>query len=239
MKKLLERQENLDLKQAEICQVLFDDNHNVTGVVTHLGTQYNTKAVIIATGTYLKGKIYVGEASYYSGPDGFHAAMSLSQSLTRAGIELRRFKTGTPARVIREVLILPTLKCKTAMKTRCLCLMTRGEVKNTLPCHIDYTNEETHKVITRNIDRSPLYGLKTIEGIGPRYCPSLEDKVMRFSDKPRHQFFIEPCGYETDEMYLQGLSSSLPEEVQVEFYKTIKGFEHLEVMRPAYAIEYD
>lgn len=240
MKKLLERQENLDLKQAEICQVLFDDNHNVTGVVTHLGTQYNTKAVIIATGTYLKGKIYVGEASYYSGPDGFHAAMSLSQSLTRAGIELRRFKTGTPARVNKRSIDFTDLEVQNGDENQVpMSFMTRGKVKNTLPCHIDYTNEETHKVITRNIDRSPLYGLKTIEGIGPRYCPSLEDKVMRFSDKPRHQFFIEPCGYETDEMYLQGLSSSLPEEVQVEFYKTIKGFEHLEVMRPAYAIEYD
>ncbi len=240
MKKLLETEPNLDLKQGEICQILFDDNHQVTGVVTQLGTQYNTKAVVIATGTYLTGKIYVGEASYYSGPDGYHSAQQLSDSLKAAGINLRRFKTGTPARVNKRSIDFSQMEIQNGdEKPVPMSFMTRGEVKNTLPCHINYTNNDTHEVIKRNIDRSPLYGLKLIEGVGPRYCPSLEDKVMRFSDKPRHQFFIEPCGADTDEMYLQGLSSSLPEEVQVEFYKTIKGLENLEVMRPAYAIEYD
>lgn len=240
MKKLLETTENLDVKQAEITDILFDENKQVTGVITQLGTQYNCKAVVICTGTYLTGKIFVGEASYYSGPDGHHSARALSDSLRAAGIGLRRFKTGTPARVNKRSIDFSVLKEQPGdEKPVPMSFMTKGEVKNILPCHIDYTNNETHEVIKANIDRSPLYGLGTIEGIGPRYCPSLEDKVMRFSDKPRHQFFIEPCGLDTEEMYLQGLSSSLPEEVQVAFYKTIKGLENVEVMRPAYAIEYD
>ncbi|MBQ3394360.1 MAG: tRNA uridine-5-carboxymethylaminomethyl(34) synthesis enzyme MnmG [Oscillospiraceae bacterium] len=239
MKKLVETEPNLYLKQAEICEILFDENRRVTGVITQLGTQYNCKAVIIATGTYLTGKIYVGDAAYYSGPDGHHSARALSDSLKANGIKLRRFKTGTPARVNKRSIDFSQMEIQEGdPKPVPMSFMTRTPVKNVLPCYINYTNEETHEVIRRNIHRSPLYGGK-IEGIGPRYCPSLEDKVMRFSEKPRHQFFVEPCGYDTDEMYLQGLSSSLPEEVQVEFYKTIKGLENLQVQRPAYAIEYD
>ncbi len=239
MKKLCETTENLDLKQAEICEIKFNENNEPVAVVTQLGTQYDCKAVIIATGTYLTGKIYVGDAAYYSGPDGHHSAMKLSDSLKAAGIELRRFKTGTPARVNKRSIDFSVMEVQEGdEKTVPMSFMTRHEIKNILPCHIQYTNEDTHNVIKANIHRSPLYGGK-IEGIGPRYCPSLEDKVMRFSDKPRHQFFVEPCGADTDEMYLQGLSSSLPEDVQVAFYKTIKGLENLEVMRPAYAIEYD
>ena len=239
MKKLCETTENLDLKQAEICEIKFNENNEPVAVVTQLGTQYDCKAVIIATGTYLTGKIYVGDAAYYSGPDGHHSAMKLSDSLKAAGIELRRFKTGTPARVNKRSIDFSVMEVQEGdEKTVPMSFMTRHEIKNILPCHIQYTNEDTHNVIRANIHRSPLYGGK-IEGIGPRYCPSLEDKVMRFSDKPRHQFFVEPCGADTDEMYLQGLSSSLPEDVQVAFYKTIKGLENLEVMRPAYAIEYD
>ena len=239
MKKLVETTQNLDLKQAEVCKILFDENKRPTGIITQLGTQYDTKAVVIATGTYLTGKIYVGDASYYSGPDGHHAALALSDCLKEAGIPLRRFKTGTPARVNKRSIDFSQMEIQYGDEHPVpMSFMTRGEVKNILPCHICYTNEKTHEVIMKNIHRSPLYGGK-IEGIGPRYCPSLEDKVMRFSDKPRHQFFVEPCGLDTDEMYLQGLSSSLPEEVQVEFYKTIKGLENLEVERPAYAIEYD
>ena len=239
MKKLCETTENLDLKQAEICEIKFNENNEPVAVVTQLGTQYDCKAVVIATGTYLTGKIYVGDAAYYSGPDGHHSAMKLSDSLKAAGIELRRFKTGTPARVNKRSIDFSVMEVQEGdEKTVPMSFMTRHEIKNILPCHIQYTNEDTHNVIRANIHRSPLYGGK-IEGIGPRYCPSLEDKVMRFSDKPRHQFFVEPCGADTDEMYLQGLSSSLPEDVQVAFYKTIKGLENLEVMRPAYAIEYD
>lgn len=239
MKKLVETTDNLDLKQAEVCEILFDENGSPTGIITHLGAQYNAKAVIIATGTYLTGKIYVGDAAYYSGPDGHHSARALSDSLKNAGIGLRRFKTGTPARVNKRSIDFSKMAVQEGDKNPVpMSFMTRREIKNILPCYIAYTNEETHKVIMKNIDRSPLYGGK-IEGIGPRYCPSLEDKVMRFADKDRHQFFVEPCGLDTDEMYLQGLSSSMPQEVQEEFYKTISGLENLEVQRPAYAIEYD
>ncbi|MEG0090197.1 MAG: tRNA uridine-5-carboxymethylaminomethyl(34) synthesis enzyme MnmG [Oscillospiraceae bacterium] len=239
MKNFVEKCENLDLKQAEICEVLFDENKAVTGVITQLGTQYNAKAVIVATGTYLTGKIYVGDASYYSGPDGHHSAKQLSDSLRKAGIKLVRFKTGTPARVNKRSINFDILEQQPGdEKTVPMSFMTTKEIVNLVPCYISYTNPTTHQVIKDNIHRSPLYGGK-IEGIGPRYCPSLEDKVMRFKDKERHQLFIEPCGMETQEMYLQGMSSSLPEEVQVEFYKTIKGLENVEVTRPAYAIEYD
>ncbi|MEG1049089.1 MAG: tRNA uridine-5-carboxymethylaminomethyl(34) synthesis enzyme MnmG, partial [Oscillospiraceae bacterium] len=239
MKNFVEKCENLDLKQAEICEVLFDENKAVTGVITQLGTQYNAKAVIVATGTYLTGKIYVGDASYYSGPDGHHSAKQLSGSLRQAGIKLVRFKTGTPARVNKRSINFDILEQQPGdEKTVPMSFMTTKEIVNLVPCYISYTNPTTHQVIKDNIHRSPLYGGK-IEGIGPRYCPSLEDKVMRFKDKERHQLFIEPCGMETQEMYLQGMSSSLPEEVQVEFYKTIKGLENVEVTRPAYAIEYD
>lgn len=239
MKKLLETTDNLFLKQAEVCRINFDGEGRPTGVVTQLGTEYTAKAVIIATGTYLTGKIYVGDASYYSGPDGHHSARALSESLKKAGINLRRFKTGTPARVNRRSIDFSKMEVQEGdIHPVPMSFMTREEPKNLLPCYIAYTNDNTHEVIRRNISLSPLYGGK-IEGIGPRYCPSLEDKVMRFPDRNRHQFFVEPCGYDTDEMYLQGLSSSMPEEVQVEFYKTIEGLENLEVQRPAYRIEYD
>ncbi len=239
MKHLVERQQNLELKQAEICKILFDEDKNVTGVETQLGTQYGAKAVVIATGTYLTGKIFVGDASYLSGPDGHHSAQKLSDCLRENGMTLRRFKTGTPARVNKRSIDFSVLEVQPGdEETAPFSFMTKEAPKNILPCHISYTNLETHRVIKDNIHLSPLYGGK-IEGIGPRYCPSIEDKVMRFADKERHQLFIEPCGLNTDEMYIQGMSSSLPEEVQVAFYKTIKGLENLEITRPAYAIEYD
>ena len=238
MKRLLERTENLELKQGEVVRLL-SENGRVTGIETRLCAGYTAKAVILATGTYLAGKIYVGEASYDSGPDGQHAAVGLSDSLRALGITLRRFKTGTPARANRRSIDFSRLEVQQGDEpVEPFSFMTRGPLKNKVVCHITYTNEQTHKIILDNIGRSPLYGGK-IEGIGPRYCPSIEDKVMRFRDKPRHQIFIEPCGEDTDEMYLQGMSSSLPEEVQNAFYHTIVGLEHLEIMRPAYAIEYD
>ena len=238
MKRLLERTENLELKQGEVVRLL-SENGRVTGVETRLRAGYAAKAVILATGTYLAGKIYVGEASYDSGPDGQHAAVGLSDSLRQLGITLRRFKTGTPARANRRSIDFSRLEVQQGDEpVEPFSFLTEGPLQNKVVCHITYTNEETHKIILDNIGRSPLYGGK-IEGIGPRYCPSIEDKVMRFRDKPRHQIFIEPCGEDTDEMYLQGMSSSLPEEVQNAFYHTIVGLERLEIMRPAYAIEYD
>lgn len=239
MKSLVEKQENLDIKQAEVCEILFDKNNAVTGIITQLGTQYSARAIILATGTYLTGKIYVGDVAYLSGPDGQHSALKLSDNLKGKGMKLVRFKTGTPARVNKRSINFDVLEEQPGdEETVPMSFTTKTEICNILPCHITYTNENTHQVIRDNIHRSPLYGGK-IEGIGPRYCPSLEDKVMRFADKERHQLFIEPCGLDTDEMYLQGMSSSLPEDVQVAFYKTIKGLENLEVTRPAYAIEYD
>ena len=212
MKRLLERTENLELKQGEVVRLL-SENGRVTGVETRLRAGYAAKAVILATGTYLAGKIYVGEASYDSGPDGQHAAVGLSDSLRQLGITLRRFKTGTPARANRRSIDFSRLEVQQGDEpVEPFSFLTEGPLQNKVVCHITYTNEETHKIILDNIGRSPLYGGK-IEGIGPRYCPSIEDKVMRFRDKPRHQIFIEPCGEDTDEMYLQGMSSSLPEEV--------------------------
>lgn len=238
MKRLLERADNLELKQGEVVRLL-SDGGRVTGVETRLCAGYSAKAVILATGTYLAGKIYVGEASYESGPDGQHAALGLSDSLRALGVSLRRFKTGTPARANRRSIDFSALEVQEGDEpVEPFSFMTDGELHNKVVCHITYTNEQTHRIILENIGRSPLYGGK-IEGIGPRYCPSIEDKVMRFKDKPRHQIFIEPCGEDTDEMYLQGMSSSLPEEVQNAFYHTIRGLEQLEIMRPAYAIEYD
>ena len=238
MKRLLERTDNLELKQGEVVRLL-SEGGRVTGVETRLCAGYSAKAVILATGTYLAGKIYVGEASYESGPDGQHAALGLSDSLRALGVSLRRFKTGTPARANRRSIDFSALEVQEGDKpVEPFSFMTDGELHNKVVCHITYTNEQTHRIILDNIGRSPLYGGK-IEGIGPRYCPSIEDKVMRFKDKPRHQIFIEPCGEDTDEMYLQGMSSSLPEEVQNAFYHTIRGLEQLEIMRPAYAIEYD
>ncbi len=238
MKHIIEMQDNLCLKQAEIVKINIE-NGAVTGVVTHLGAEYGAKAVIIATGTYLKGRIFVGDASYESGPDGCLPARGLSQSLADAGIELRRFKTGTPARIKKASIDFSELEEQAGDDNIVpFSFETTGEMANRAICHITYTNEETHEIIRANLHRSPLYG-GMIEGIGPRYCPSIEDKVVRFSDKPRHQLFIEPMGEDTEEMYLQGMSSSLPEDVQVAMYRTVKGLENVELMRPAYAIEYD
>ncbi len=238
MKRLLENTENLEIKQAEITQI-DTKNGAVCGVYTKLNGYYLAKKIIIATGTYLGGKIFVGEAAFASGPDGVSAANALTDSLRAAGVPIRRFKTGTPARVHRRSIDFSKLAVQPGdAHIIPFSFMTNAPMQNTVDCHIAYTNEATHAVIRENLHRSPLYGGK-IEGIGPRYCPSIEDKVVRFADKTRHQLFIEPCGEDTEEMYLQGMSSSLPEDVQCAMYRTIEGFEQLEIMRPAYAIEYD
>ena len=239
VKQVCENQENLWIKQDEIADIQVDDKNQVTGVVTKLGAVYQTKAAILCCGTYLNGTIYVGEASYSSGPDGANAATLLTRNLEKLGMELRRFKTGTPSRVHRRSIDFSQLEEQSGDERIVpFSFETKGELKNQVNCYIAYTNEKTHQVIQDNIHLSPLYSGK-IHGVGPRYCPSIEDKVVRFSDKPRHQLFIEPMGMDTDEIYLQGMSSSLPENVQLQFLRTIKGLEHVEVMRNAYAIEYD
>lgn len=239
MKETVERQPNLDLKQAEIVELRTDKTGRIAAVVTALGAVHPVKSAVIATGTFLKGVIYVGDVSYPSGPDGLHPAQRLSDCLQELGLHLRRFKTGTPARVHRASIDFSQLEEQAGDEpVTPFSFETEGELHNRALCHIAYTNEETHRVIRDNIHRSPLYGGK-IEGVGPRYCPSIEDKVVRFPDKPRHQLFVEPMGADTEEMYLQGMSSSLPEDVQIAFYRTIRGFEHVKVMRNAYAIEYD
>ena len=238
MKRVLEQTENLYVKQDEICEILTEDN-KVTGVVTRLGNRYNAKAVIIAGGTYLNGTIHVGDCSYAGGPDNVMPAIYLTESLRKIGVELRRFKTGTPARVHKRSINFDLLERQEGdEKITAFAFDNQDELKNTVSCYIAYTNDETHKVIRENIHRSPMYSGR-IEGVGPRYCPSIEDKIMRFPDKPRHQLFIEPMGVDTDEYYLQGMSSSLPEDVQIKFLRTIKGLENVEIMRNAYAIEYD
>ena len=238
MKQVVEQQENLDLKQAEIVEIRAAGG-KIQSVVTHLGAVHRVKAAILCTGTFLRGRIFVGDVSYESGPDGLHASSRLSESLMALGIPLRRFKTGTPARVHRSSIDFSQLEPQEGDNPITpFSFETRGELQNRTICHIAYTNEATHEVIRQNIHRSPLYGGK-IEGIGPRYCPSIEDKVVRFSDKPRHQIFVEPMGLDTEEIYLQGMSSSLPEDVQLAFYRTVKGFENIKIMRSAYAIEYD
>ncbi len=237
MKHAVELQKNLDVKQAEIVDITRDGE--VWKCVTRLGAAFTCKTVILATGTFLGGKVYVGEVCYESGPDGSFPANELAQSLGRLGLELRRFKTGTPARVSRDSIDFSCLEVQEGdEKTVPFSFSTKTPPQNTEVCYISYTNDKTHQVIRENLHRSPLYA-GMIEGVGPRYCPSLEDKVVRFADKERHQLFIEPCGADTEEMYLQGMSSSLPEEVQIKFYRTIKGLENVEVMRNAYAIEYD
>lgn len=238
MKHKLELQENLELKQAEITAVKRKDDGSLS-VETRMGAVYDVKAVIIATGTYLGGRIFVGEVSYESGPDGIFPATFLGQSLKDLGLSLRRFKTGTPARVLKSSINLDILEEQPGdEKIVPFSYDTDDLGENKVTCHISWTNDETKRIILDNIHRSPLYAGK-IEGVGPRYCPSIEDKIVRFADKPRHQLFIEPCGIDTEEMYLQGMSSSLPEEVQIKFYHSIKGLENAVIMRPAYAIEYD
>ena len=240
MKHALELTPNLDVHQGEVAALDIAEGR-VQGVITSLGGYYECKAVVIATGTTLGGRIFVGEASYAGGPDGQHAATALTQCLVDNGFTLRRFKTGTPARVHRRSIDFSKLERQPGDPDESLqpfSFLTRTPMHNKVDCYITYTNPETHKVILENLHRSPLYG-GMIQGVGPRYCPSIEDKVVRFKDKERHPIFVEPCGEDTEEMYLQGLSSSLPEVVQNAMYRTISGFEHLEIMRPAYAIEYD
>ena len=238
MKHTLEKQENLYLKQGEIVDIKVE-NGKVTAVETSVGAIYGVKAVIVATGTYLKGKIFMGEFSQESGPDGVSAANKLSDALKRIGVDLVRFKTGTPARINKRSIDFSKMEVQKG-DTEIVPFSFEDEVKDLkqVDCYLTYTNEETHKIIRDNLHRSPLYAGK-IEGTGPRDCPSIEDKVVRFSDKPRHQAFVEPVGMDTDEMYIQGLSSSLPEEVQIAFYRTIPGLENAEFTRSAYAIEYD
>lgn len=238
VKQLLEQQENLRIKQDEVVGIR-TENGRITGVVTRLGAEYAVKAAIIASGTYLNGTIHVGEVSYSSGPDGIAPATGLTADLAIHGITLRRFKTGTPSRVHRRSIDFSQLEEQKGDEPVVpFSFETKIPPKNKVCCHIAYTNEETHRIILENLDKSPIYSGR-IHAIGPRYCPSIEDKIVRFSDKSRHQLFVEPMGMDTQEMYLQGLSSSLPEDVQIAFLRTIKGFEHLEIMRNAYAIEYD
>ena len=238
-KHFLEKTNNLDIKQGEIVDLALE-NGRVTGVYTRLNGFYGAQAVVLCTGTNLGGRIFVGDASVESGPDGQQAANLLSERLRQAGLPLRRFKTGTPARVHRRSIDFSVLEPQPGEEPPepFSFLTPEGGIKNQVDCHIAYTNPETHRIILDNLHRSPLYG-GMIEGVGPRYCPSIEDKVVRFSDKERHQIFVEPCGLDTEEMYLQGMSSSLPEDVQNAMYRTIKGFENIEILRPAYAIEYD
>ncbi len=238
MKHTLEKQENLEIKQAEIVDIGVE-NGKVTYVETSIGAIYRVKSVILATGTYLKGKIFIGEFSQESGPDGVFPANKLSANLKSKGINLIRFKTGTPARINRKSIDFSKMEVQKGDKNIIpFSFEDKIDKLNQVDCYLTYTNEKTHEIIRKNLHRSPLYGGE-ITGTGPRYCPSIEDKVVRFSDKPRHQIFVEPVGLDTDEMYIQGMSSSLPEDVQIEMYRSIKGLENAEFTRPAYAIEYD
>ena len=238
MKHTLEKQENLEIKQAEIVDIGVE-NGKVTYVETSIGAIYRVKSVILATGTYLKGKIFIGEFSQESGPDGVFPANKLSGNLKDKGFNLIRFKTGTPARINRKSIDFSKMEVQKGDKNIIpFSFEDKIDKLNQVDCYLTYTNEKTHEIIRKNLHRSPLYGGE-ITGTGPRYCPSIEDKVVRFSDKPRHQIFVEPVGLDTDEMYIQGMSSSLPEDVQIEMYRSIKGLENAEFTRPAYAIEYD
>lgn len=239
MKKRLENQENLQVKQAEIVDILTDDNNRVTGVVTHTGVEYRVRAAIVASGTYLKGKILIGGYSRESGPDGMFPANELSENLKRLGIELCRFKTGTPARLHADTIDYSKMEKEEGdEKIVPFSFETEQVGENKAVCYLVYTNEKTHEIIHQNLERSAMYG-GLVEGVGPRYCPSIEDKVVRFADKPRHQLFMEPMGLDTKEVYAQGFSTSMPEDVQLAMYRSVEGLENVEIMRSAYAIEYD
>ena len=238
MKHTLEKQENLDLKQAEIVNITLKDN-KVKSIETDVGAIYDVKSIIVATGTYLKGKIFIGDFSKESGPDGVFPANKLSECLKKLGVNLIRFKTGTPARINRKSIDFSKMEVQKGDEG-IIPFSFEDKMKDfdQVDCYLTYTNAETHRIIRENLHRSPLYGGE-ISGTGPRYCPSIEDKVVRFADKERHQVFVEPIGIDTDEMYIQGMSSSLPEDVQIAMYRTLPGLEHCEFTRPAYAIEYD